>query len=197
VCPNGFGAQFRGDIARCAFQGRLDGTHQVIVFDHPLRTIEGHAKQASARCHQRFGELRHAKETVAGHVHRRREALRTAVDHPTVEILLRREGDRVQQEIEATPAFLHLAEKRLEFAGDAYIARRSPFDAELVDDRLDPVLCLFVEIGGGKPGAAPGKCLRASCRDAMFVCDPDDEAALAGQIYKRCHWAVSCSRLSV
>jgi len=57
------------------------------VFDHPLRTIEGHAKQASARCHQRFGELRHAKETVAGHVHRRREALRTAVDHPTLEIL--------------------------------------------------------------------------------------------------------------
>lgn len=52
VGANAFGSKFRRNVARRAFQRRLDRSHQVIVRDDTLGAVEGDAQEAAAVRHQ-------------------------------------------------------------------------------------------------------------------------------------------------
>src|SRR5208337_1709178 len=90
-------------IANRGLQRGFHRTHQIILLDDLLGTIEGDGEEASALAHERLGQTGHTDEGMAGDVHRQRKASLRAIRNPAVQILLRRIGDRMEQEIEASP----------------------------------------------------------------------------------------------
>ena len=164
------------------------------MVDDPFGAIEGHAEQAAPFGHQRFGQLRHAQKAVAGYVHGQGKAFRTAIRDPSVQVILWRKGDGVQQEVESAPAFANLIEQPFQIARHADVARRGPFHTIPFGDRQNPVLRLVVEIGGRQPRAALRERRRASRRDALFIGDPDDEAAFPAKVDKGGHAASPSKR---
>ena len=92
-----------GEIAAAGFERRLHRAHHVVVRHDLVRAVVAHREHRAAVLHQRRRELRHAHERVAGHVHRLREARRRAVEQAALQVFLRREGDRVHEDVEPAP----------------------------------------------------------------------------------------------
>jgi hypothetical protein len=78
------GPQFGGEVAHRGFQRRLGDAHDVVILHHDLAAvIVGHREQRVAHAHQRLGEMRHADESPARHVHGGEEAVKKVIDlHP-------------------------------------------------------------------------------------------------------------------
>ena len=117
-------AELVGEIAARRFERGLDRPHDVVVRHDPVGAIVAHREHGAAVLHQRRGEAGHADEGVAGDVHRLGEALGGAVEQAATQVLERREGDRMHQDVELAPALPDLVEHGLELAGDGDVERR-------------------------------------------------------------------------
>lgn len=119
---------------------------------------------------------------MAGNVHRPREALARAVGDATGQVTARREGDRMQHEIQPPPRAGDGIEHRLHLAGLLHVQRQGDRRIHQPRQRLHMRPGLVVEPGHREfrprvaegAGAAPG--------DALVIGDADDQAALAVQV---------------
>jgi hypothetical protein len=107
------------------------------VRDHLGGAEVAHREQRAAVRHERFGEARHAEERVARDVHRAGEALARAVGDAAVQIGGRREGDRVQDEVEPPPLRANRFEQRFQVAAALDVERHGDRRGELLRQRLD------------------------------------------------------------
>ena len=98
------------------------------------------------------------------------------VDDASLQRLLRREGDRMDDEIELAPRLGDPFEHRLHLARHAHVERHDDRRFEFACERLDVFLGLVVEIGHREFGAERAECLGAAPGDRMFIGNADDEA---------------------
>ena len=141
------GPQLVGEVPARRLERRLHRPHHVVVGHHPVRADVAHGEHRPAVLHQGCGQLRHPDEGVAGDVHRLGEPCRRAVQEPALEVLLRREGDGVDQAVQLPPASPDEVEHRLELAGDAHVQRGGERRSHLAGERLDVGPCLLVQPG--------------------------------------------------
>ena len=130
-------------------------------------------------CHQRLRQMRHANEGPAGDVHGGEEALPRHVDDPALQRLLGREGDGVNDEIEAAPFLGDALKNRLQLTRSAHIERHHDRRFELARQRLDIFLCLVIEIGDREFRPERPKGLGAAPGDRLIIGDADDQTPLA------------------
>ena len=123
----------------------------------------------------------HADERPAGHLHCGEEAFSWRIDHASLQRILGRERDGVDQEIEAAPFGGNPLEDRFGLAGRDDIERHEDRRLEFLGERLDEFLGLFVEVGHRELGPERPKSPRAAPGDGLLVGDADDEAALSFQ----------------
>src|SRR5208337_5672127 len=97
-----------------------------------------------------------------------------AIGDPAVQILLRREGDRMQQKIEPAPLLANAREHRLKLTWLPHVARNDDRALEFFGKRADVRLRLRIEIGDGEVCAGIAQRLTA-IGDAMLVGDTGDE----------------------
>jgi hypothetical protein len=185
MCPNAFLSELGGDIAHAAFERRFDRPHEVVMLDNTLRTIEGHGEETTAVLHQRLSQAGHPDERMAGDVHRDVEAGDGAIRDPAMQILARREGDRMQQKVEATPFRSDPLEYGLELTIDLYVARHYDLASKPVGDRTHEGFGLGVQISCCQPGASVHEGFGATGSYAVPVGDPNDEPPLAAEIEER------------
>ena len=179
VDANALRAELGRDVADRAFERRLGDAHDVVVLHHHLAAVIGHREQRAALAHQRLGQMRHADEGPARHVHGGEKTLPRHVDDAPLQRLLGREGDRMHDEIELAPILGDALEHRLHLAGRAHVERHDDRRLELARERLDVFLRLVVEIGHRELGAERAERLGAAPGDRVFVGDADDQASLA------------------
>ncbi len=98
-----------------------------------------------------------------------------------MERLLRRERDRVQQEIELPPFLPDPFEHLLRLALDHDIHWHEDRCLQCLCERLDMLFSPIVQIGDGEIGAKRTKGLGTSPGDRLIVGDADDQALLALQ----------------
>src|SRR5512144_1068749 len=101
------------------------------------------------------------------------------VDDASLQRVLGREGDRVDDKIELAPVLGDTFEYRLHLAGRAHVERKHDLGLELLGERLDVFLCLVVEIGDRELGPERAKRLSAAPGNRLIVGDADDETLLA------------------
>src|SRR5271157_1941467 len=174
-----FRPKLRGDVSDRSLQRGFDGTHEIVVFDDLFRTVEGDREQASASRHEGLGQARHANERMARNVHGEREAGLRAIGDPAVQILLRREGDRMQQKIEPAPPLADPREPRLKLPWFAHVASDDDRALEFFGQWADVRLRLRIEIGDGEVCAGIAQRLRTAIGDAVLVGDTGDEPFFA------------------
>ena len=176
-----FRTEFGGDVADGGLERGLRHAHDIVVLHHHLAAVIGHGEHGAAILHQRFGQMRHPQERPARDVHRLQEAVATDVHHASVQRLLRREGDRMQQEVELAPFLLDSFEHLLHLALDHDVQRHEDRRLQCLRERLDMLLGAFVQIGDGEIGPERTKGLGAAPGDRLVVGDADDQALLALQ----------------
>src|SRR6185436_2854465 len=94
---------------------------------------------------------------------------------------LRRESDRVNEDVEPAPGGADRLEHRFELAVDGDVERQEERRLELAGERLDVRARLVVEIGDRDLGTELAERLGAAPGDRAVVGDADDERANAGE----------------
>jgi hypothetical protein len=139
-----------------------------------------HDRSAAGRLHQRLRRARRRDEGVGRDVDRHPEAFARRVGEAPFEVLGRREGDRVHEQVElAAPGGGDLGEDAVEIGVGAHVARRHQLrphrGRQLAHVRLDP---LALE-GERELGPLVREPLRDRPGDRALVRDAQDERALA------------------
>jgi hypothetical protein len=173
------GPELGRDVAHRALQRRLGDAHDVVVRHHHLAAVIRHGEHRAAVLHQWLGEMRHAEERPARHVHRGGEAFARHIDDAAAQRLLGREGDRVHQDVEPAPFLGDVLEHGLHLARLADVHRQEQLGVELVGERLDEPFGLLVEIGDRDVGAERAQPLGAAPGDRLVVGDADHEGLAA------------------
>src|ERR1043165_2943436 len=173
------GAELGRDVANGGFERRFGDAHDVVVLHHHLAAVIGHGEQRAAFAHQRLRQVRHADEGPARDVHGGEKPFLRHVDDTAAERVLRREGDRVHDEIQFAPLLLDRLKHRLHLSRNAGIERQQDRRFELPRERLDEFPGLVVEVSHRKLGSEGAKSARASPRDRILVGDADHEPLLA------------------
>src|SRR3954468_22772332 len=114
-------------------------------------------------------------------VHRYLEPLLRAVDEPSLQILLRRESDGVEYNVEAAPSLADLLKGGFELTVPTHITGREERRPELGRERLDVGPSLLVEVSDREIGSELAENAGAAIGDRSFVGDANDEGAFAKQ----------------
>jgi len=168
-------AQLVRQVTAARFESGLHRPHHVVARHDLVGAVVTHREQRSAVLHQWGGEPRHAHERVTGDVHGLLEAFGGAVDERSAQILLRRERDRVEHDVEPAPLLGDSFEHRLQHAGRSDVERHEDRRLQLSCQRLDVGPGLLVDVGDRQICAQLAKRLRAAVSDRMLVGDSDDE----------------------
>ena len=118
---------------------------------------------------------------MAGDVHRRGKTFLGAIRDPPMQILPRREGNGVKQEIQLAPPGPDTLEHGLELAGFEHIAMQYEWSLQRFRQRSDIWLGLRVQIGHSQFGTLGAKLRCTAIGDAVFVGDSHHKALLALQ----------------
>src|SRR5262245_37838056 len=103
------------------------------------------------------------------------------MQQPALQVILGRERDRVDQDVEAAPLGADGVKHRLELAGPRYVEREEDRSAEGARERLDVGFRLLVQIGDRELRTQLAERVRAPVRDRMLVGDACDERLAAGE----------------
>ena len=124
-----------GEVAHGRVERRLRDAHHVVVRHGPLAAEVGHRhdRAAAARLHERLGRARAGDERVGADVEREPEAVARRVGEAALEILGRREGDRVHEQVE--PAAERLRRPRAKTRSTSSSERTSHSVTSGLDDR--------------------------------------------------------------
>ena len=178
-------AEVPGEVPHGRVERRLGDAHHVVVRHRALAAEVGHRQdRAAARgLHQRLRRARAGDERVGADVERHPEAVARRVGEAALEILRRREGDRVHEQVELPAERLaHLAEDARDVLVGADVAlgdeRASTELGELADALLDPLAL----VGERELRAALGEPPRDRPGDRAPVGDAEHEAALAFEL---------------
>ena len=112
-----------------------------------------------------------------------RKPSRCDINHAPVQRLLRRERDRVEQEIEPAPLLLDTLEHLFGLPFGVHIQRHEDRRLELLRQRFDVLSRAFVEIGYRKLRAQRPERLRTPPSDRLIVGDADNETLSSLQRY--------------
>ncbi len=168
-------SKLKGEVAAGGLQRRLDRPHHIVIGDHPVGADIAHREHRPPIGHQGCGELRHAHERVAGNVHGPGEAGSRTIEQSALKVVFRREGDRVNEAVELSPAGADQRKQFLQLAGVFDIERSGDLGAQSLRERLDVRTGLVVEPCHGKVGAGLPEGGRAAVSDRMLVRDADDQ----------------------
>jgi hypothetical protein len=102
-----------------------------------------------------------------------------------MQVVARREGDGMEQEVEPAEPGAHGVEHRFERSWGPHVAGQQQRAGQRLGNRFNTGACSVVEIGGDQGGALLGEVGCAAGRDRMRVGDADHEPDLAGQIAHR------------
>ena len=188
-------AQLVGEVAAAGFERRLHRPHDVVVRHDLVGAVVAHREHRAAVLHQRRRQPGHAHERMAGDVHRLGEARGRAVEEAALQVFLRREGDRVHQDVEPAPLLVDRLEHRLELARRRDVERQEQRRLQLARQRLDVRPGLLVEVGDREVGAELAERLGAAVGDRAVVGDADDQrlGALQDGMGRRRHGPLSLS----
>ena len=125
---------------------------------------------------------RHRHQRVGADVERQLKALARRVDEPPLEILARREGERVDDGVEAVaPPFASSVAKTASICASSVTSqgstRSTPIDSA---SGRTPLLDRLVRVGQRQLGALGVEALGDRPGDAVIVGDAEDRGALAG-----------------
>src|SRR5882724_3731956 len=179
VDPDVLAAEVGGHIADAGFERRLGHAHDIVMRHHALGAVVGEGEQAAAVRHELDRPLRHRGEGVAGDVEREGEVLAAGIDVLALELVLVREGDGVDDEVHAAPAFGDGGEYGVDAGIVGDIAGNHEVDADRFRQGHDPLAECLALVGEGQFGAVGGGGARDTPGDRPFVGDAHDEAALA------------------
>jgi hypothetical protein len=144
-----------------------------------------HDRATATGLHVRLGLARHRHQRVGGDVEGQPEVLALGLDEALLQVVRLREGDRVDEEIEATKA----ADDGVERLLDRGVVARIHLDAEVRADAggevADVLLDALTLVGEGQLGTLPVQLLRDAPRDRAPVRDTADESELAFE-----HWGL-------
>src|SRR4029079_18260486 len=119
------------------------------------------------------------------------------IDYAPVQRFLRGKGNRVKQKIELSPLLPDPFEHLFGLSFGIHIEWHEDWRLELPRQRLDVLLCLFVQIGDRKLRAQGPERLGAPPCDRLIVGDSDDQSLSSLQRnfglwkYRNCHDAFS------
>ena len=176
---NTFGAELGRDVAHCAFKRGFGNAHDVIVFNDHLAAVITHREQRSALAHQRFGQMRHANESPAGHIHRRGKAIPWYINHTAPKRVLWRKGNGMDNKVEFAPHVANSFEDLLHLPRRVDVEWHENRGFKSTRERLDKFLGFIVEVRDGNFSSECPKSFGASPGDGAFVGDTDNEALLA------------------
>ena len=100
---------------------------------------------------------------------------------PPLQVLLRRERDGMERDVEAAPGLADLLEDGFELASLPHVAGREDRGPEFLGERLDVRPGLLVEVGDREVGPELAEDPGAAVGNRMLVGDADDEGTLALQ----------------
>ena len=100
---------------------------------------------------------------------------------PALQVFLRREGDRVHQDVQLAPVRPDAVEYRLQLAGHGNVQCAGDRGVEFLCQWFDMRPCPFVQPGDREVRADGAKRLRAAVRDRLVIGDADDERLLSGK----------------
>jgi len=126
-----------------------------------------------------MGQLGHADEGMAGNIDCLSEAFRRAVEQSALQIVLRRESDGVNQNVEPAPLCRDRLEQRFELAGLADVERHEDRCFQGLRQRFDVRFRFFVEVGDRQFRFQFAECFGAAVGDGMLVGDAGDQCLLA------------------
>ena len=184
VYADAFRSKLGGEVANGALERGLGYAHDVVVLHDHLAAVVGHREERAAFAHQRFGQVSHADEGPAGHLHGREEAVSRDIDDSALQRILwarrrwsvrRNPGCPIRSAMRSNTASI--------WPGRANIERHHDRCFKLARKRLDIFPCLVVEIGHGEFGAERPKGFGAAPGDGIFVGNPDDESPLPSRSF--------------
>src|SRR5262249_1928544 len=123
--------------------------------------------------------MRHPDKGPARHIHGLEETIAANVDHTTVQRLLRREGNRAQQNVKLTPLLLNPLKHLLRLSLEIDVERHENWRMKLLRKRFDIWPGTLVKIGHSDIGAQGAQSACASPGDRVFVGNADDQRLLA------------------
>ncbi len=170
-----------GQVSAGRLQRRLDGAHDVVVRNNPVRAIVAHGEHRTTVGHHGRGKLCHPHERVAGDVHRLRKAFGRAIEQSALEVAFRGKGDGMHQDIEATPSLPDEVEHGFELPGHGNIKRGRDRRLKFLRQGLDVSSRLVVEPSDGELGAGRTECLGAAVSDRVIIGDTDDQGLCTGK----------------
>lgn len=150
--------------------------------------------QAAAVRHQWSGQSRQPHEGVARHIHGLQKAFPGTVRYPSMQILLRRERNRMQQEIQPFPALCEGLEQYLQLRVVDCIQRHlgghTQWLGQWFDMRARARCARSRSIrchGSGSPGHIPRRrCVRPQCPRPILSCLPDCPRSFFFHVFARC-----------
>ena len=114
-------------------------------------------------------------------VHREAEPLGRTINDPAVKILLRAEGNGMEQCVEPTPFRADLGIESFQLARPADIERHEDLRLEFFGNRPHEPFRLFVEIGDCDIRPHLSHCARTAVGNGLIVRDTHNESLLARQ----------------
>src|SRR5271167_1766768 len=175
---NALGPKLDGQVAHGRFERRLDRPHDPVILDDLVGAMIAHGEDRSPTGHQLFGPARQVEQRPARYIHRRQKAVARAVGDAPGERLPRGEGDRVDENVEASPFRRDRLEHRIDLHRVANLQRQQQRRFDRLRQRLDIRARPIVEIGHRDLGAGPMHRLGASPGDRAVVGDADDQGLL-------------------
>ena len=192
VDPDRALAEISGEIAHARFERGLGHAHHVVMRHHLLGAVIGQRQQRAAVLHQRLGALGQRGEGVAGDQQRLGEIVLGRVDIAPVELLLVGKGDGVDQEIERAPLLGDRREHGFDARLVGHVAGQHELRADLVRERLDPLLDGVALISERDLGALVGHGLGDAPGDRPVIGDAEHDAALARHQFAAVGHRASC-----
>ena len=184
-------AQIPGEVANGGVERRLGDAHHVVVGHGALaaEVRHGQDRAAAAALHQRFRTLRRRHERVGADVHRHPEPVTRRVGEAALEVLCRRERDRVDEAVEASAEHVcGRCEDAVEVGVGADVALADDVAADRLGQLAHALLDPLALVGERELGALRVEALRDRPRDRALVGDAQHEHLLA--LEPACHPAI-------
>src|SRR6266446_5634944 len=181
VHADALGAELDGEVAHRRFECGLDRPHDSVILDDLVRAMVAHGEDRSAADHQLLGAARQIEKRPARYIHRRQKAVARAVGDAPLQRFSRGEGDRVDENVEASPFRRDRLEQRIDLGRVPHFERQEERRLDRRRQRLDIRARPVVEIGHGDLGARPMHRLGAPPGDRSVVRYANDQCLLPFQ----------------
>ncbi len=179
-------AQIGRQIAHRGFQGGFGDTHDVVAGHDAHGACIGQCDHGAALFHQGRGSACNVGEGIAGDFHRTTEVGAGRIDIAALQLIAIGKGDGVDDEVEAAPLPLELAENGFERLIVLDVGFQNNLGTYSFNERLHALAEGIALIGEGQFGAMLVQRLCYAPSNRMIIGNAHNEAAFASHKFHRC-----------